>query len=54
MATRSPPSDLARTSPYVHEHLKRFGDYPTDEATAVPDAYDAHPAIDFDVLGGAA
>lgn len=44
------PEDLARISPFLHEHLKRFGDYPTDEATTAPEAFDAHLDIDFDVL----
>ena len=34
--------DLAVTSPYITETIKRFGDYPTDELGVLPAAFDAH------------
>lgn len=37
--------DLAVTSPYITETIKRFGDYPTDELGVLPDAFD--PRLDL-------
>ena len=34
--------DLAVISPYLTETIKRFGDYPTDELSISPDAFDSH------------
>lgn len=46
------PLDLAQVSPYLTEHIKRFGEYSTYELGITPDAYDARLDIDFSVLGG--
>jgi TnpA family transposase len=45
------PLDLAQVSPYLTEHINRFGQYSTHELAITPDAYDAHLDVDFTVLG---
>ncbi|WP_331720547.1 Tn3 family transposase (plasmid) [Streptomyces sp. NBC_00161] len=45
------PLDLAQVSPYLTQHIKRFGKYSTHELGLTPDAYDAHLDVDFSVLG---
>jgi hypothetical protein len=44
------PADLAEIAPYATEHLKRFGEYSTDELTLKPDDFDPHLDIDFQAL----
>ncbi|MFE0458557.1 hypothetical protein ACFW1A_04745 [Kitasatospora sp. NPDC058965] len=44
--------DLAQVSPYLTEHIKRFGEYSTHELGLTPDGYDARLDVDFSVLGG--
>ncbi|MES4886120.1 Tn3 family transposase [Streptomyces sp. NPDC000349] len=34
------PEDLAQVSPYLTEHIRRFGEYSTHELGLAPDAYD--------------
>ncbi|MBD2894164.1 Tn3 family transposase TnXo19 [Actinomadura sp. RB99] len=46
---------LAQLSPYLTEHINRFGIYPTDDLAIKPAAFDAALAeIDFDTLDEAA
>ncbi|MER5846247.1 Tn3 family transposase [Streptomyces sp. NPDC002012] len=45
------PLDLAQISPYLTEHIERFGEYSTHELGITPDDYDAHLDMDFSVLG---
>ena len=46
---------LAQLSPYLTEHINRFGVYPTDELHIRPGAFDAELAgIDFTTLAEAA
>ncbi|WUS53556.1 transposase (plasmid) [Streptomyces mirabilis] len=45
------PLDLAQISPYLTEHIKRFGEYSTHDLGITPDDYDAHLDVDFSVLG---
>ncbi|SHM43677.1 Tn3 family transposase [Streptomyces yunnanensis] len=45
------PLDLAQVSPYLTEHIKRFGEYSTHELGIIPDGYDAHLDVDFSMLG---
>ncbi|MFE5095345.1 Tn3 family transposase [Streptomyces sp. NPDC056638] len=45
------PLDLAQISPYLTEHIKRFGEYSTHVLGITPDDYDAHLCMDFSVLG---
>ncbi|WP_406356922.1 Tn3 family transposase [Streptomyces sp. NBC_01635] len=45
------PLDLAQISPYLTEHIMRFGEYSTHELGVTPDDYDAHLDVDFSVLG---
>ncbi|MFK4149588.1 Tn3 family transposase [Streptomyces sp. NPDC004065] len=40
------PEDLAHISPYLTEHIKRFGEYSTHELGIEPEAY--HPKLDVD------
>ncbi|MFE5588014.1 Tn3 family transposase [Kitasatospora sp. NPDC056531] len=44
------PLDLAQISPYLTEHIKRFGEYSTHELGITPDAYDARLDVDFSAL----
>jgi len=39
--------DLAHVSPYLTEHIKRFGEYSTHELGIEPEAYDPKLDIDF-------
>ncbi|MDH6622885.1 hypothetical protein M2271_000672 [Streptomyces sp. LBL] len=41
------PEDLAEISPYLTEHIMRFGEYSTHELGIAPDAYEAHLDVDF-------
>ncbi|MFK0258720.1 hypothetical protein [Streptomyces sp. NPDC090445] len=41
------PEDLAHISPYVTEHIKRFGEYSTHELGIQPEAYDPKLDVDF-------
>ena len=34
--------DLASTSPYITERVKRFGEYPIEGLTDPPEAFDPH------------
>ncbi|MFH0179156.1 hypothetical protein [Streptomyces cacaoi] len=43
-------ADLAHISPYLTEHIKRFGEYSTHELGIEPDAYDPKPDVDFTLL----
>jgi hypothetical protein len=40
--------DLAAISPYLTDHIMRFGTYATTELTVRPDAFDPHLDIEFD------
>ncbi|MFE3906438.1 Tn3 family transposase [Streptomyces sp. NPDC059153] len=44
------PEDLAHISPYLTEHIRRFGEYSTHELGLGPEAYD----FDFSALAGRA
>jgi hypothetical protein len=44
------PEDLAHISPYLTEHIKRFGEYSTHELGIQPDAYDPKLDVDFTPL----
>lgn len=46
------PEDLAHISPYLTEHIRRFGEYSTHELGLQPEAYDPHLDIDFSPLRG--
>ncbi|MEU9500013.1 Tn3 family transposase [Streptomyces sp. NPDC048196] len=46
------PGDLAHISPYLTEHVRRFGEYSTQELGLVPEAYDPHLDVDFSPLRG--
>ncbi|MFF4354935.1 Tn3 family transposase [Streptomyces sp. NPDC001530] len=46
------PEDLAHISPYLTEHIRRFGEYSTHELDLEPEAYDPHPDVDFSPLRG--
>ncbi|MFF4867372.1 transposase [Streptomyces sp. NPDC001231] len=46
------PEDLAQISPYLTEHINRFGEYPTHELGIQPEAYDPRLDVDFTVLRG--
>ncbi|MFB7739744.1 Tn3 family transposase [Streptomyces sp. NPDC056112] len=41
------PEDLAHISPYLTEHIKRFGEYSTHELGIEPEAYDPKLDVDF-------
>ncbi|MFJ6686742.1 Tn3 family transposase [Streptomyces werraensis] len=41
--------DLAAISPYLTDHIMRFGTYTTTELTVRPDAFDPHLDVEFDV-----
>ncbi|MFI6449113.1 Tn3 family transposase [Kitasatospora sp. NPDC050543] len=45
------PQDLAQISPYLTEHIKRFGEYSTHELAVAPENYDSRLDVDFSVLG---
>ncbi|MGP3927807.1 Tn3 family transposase [Streptomyces sp. 8N616] len=42
--------DLAHVSPYLTEHIKRFGEYSTHELGIEPEAYDPKLDVDFTPL----
>ncbi|MFP1626334.1 Tn3 family transposase [Streptomyces sp. 5K101] len=44
------PEDLAHISPYLTEHIKRFGEYSTHELGIEPEAYDPKLDVDFTPL----
>nr|WP_280525001.1 Tn3 family transposase [Streptomyces inhibens] len=44
------PEDLAHISPYLTEHIGRFGEYSTHELGLEPEAYDPHLDVDFSPL----
>ncbi|MER6096221.1 Tn3 family transposase [Streptomyces sp. NPDC001728] len=44
------PEDLAHISPYLTEHINRFGEYSTDELGIQPDGYDPKLDVDFTLL----
>ncbi|MFJ9853774.1 hypothetical protein [Streptomyces sp. NPDC101150] len=44
------PQDLAHISPYLAEHINRFGEYSTHELGIQPDAYDLKLDVDFTLL----
>ncbi|MGW0886353.1 Tn3 family transposase [Streptomyces sp. NPDC002671] len=46
------PEDLARISPYLTEHIRRFGEYSTHELGLEPEAYDPHLDVGFSPLSG--
>jgi hypothetical protein len=46
------PEDLAHISPYLTEHIRRFGEYSTHELGIQPEAYDPHLDVDFSPLRG--
>ncbi|MFH8805084.1 Tn3 family transposase [Streptomyces sp. NPDC017936] len=46
------PEDLARISPYLTEHIRRFGEYPANELGLEPEAYDPHLDVGFSPLRG--
>jgi hypothetical protein len=48
-------ADIAQLSPYITEHIARFGVYATDVLRLRPKAFDPELAdVDFDTLQGAA
>jgi len=44
------PEDLAHISPYLTEHINRFGEYSTHEVGIQPEAYDPKLDVDFTPL----
>lgn len=44
------PEDLAQFSPYLTEHILRFGEYSTHELTITPEAFDPKLDVDFTQL----
>ncbi len=44
--------DLARISPYLTEHIRRFGEYAPHELGLEPEAYEPHLDVDFSPLRG--
>ncbi|MGW2156993.1 Tn3 family transposase [Nonomuraea sp. NPDC001699] len=48
------PEDLAEVSPYLTEHIMRFGEYSTHELAITPEAYEPRLDIDFARLRDAA
>lgn len=42
--------DLAHISPYLTEHINRFGEYSTHELGIQPEAYDPKLDVDFTSL----
>lgn len=47
---KTEPEDLAQVSPYLTEHIKRFGEYSTHELTREPEAYESRLDVDFSKL----
>lgn len=48
------PEDLAQVSPYLTEHVHRFGEYSTHGLGDTPAAYDPRLDVDFTSLRGEA
>ncbi|MEU2790335.1 Tn3 family transposase [Streptomyces sp. NPDC007100] len=46
------PEDLAHISPYLAEHINRFGEYSTHELGVQPEAYETKLDVDFTPLRG--
>ncbi|WP_425329374.1 Tn3 family transposase [Streptomyces inhibens] len=46
------PEDLAHISPYLTEHIRRFGEYSTHELGLQPEANNPHLDVDFSPLPG--
>lgn len=46
------PEDLAQLSPYLTEHIRRFGEYSIHELGDEPDAYEPRLDVDFTPLRG--
>jgi hypothetical protein len=44
------PEDLAHISPYLTEHINRFGEYSTHELGIQPEAYNPKLDVDFTPL----
>ncbi|MEU0114062.1 Tn3 family transposase [Streptomyces bobili] len=44
------PEVLAQVSPYLTEHIKRFGEYSTHELGIQPEAYETKLDVDFTQL----
>ncbi|MFD7721655.1 Tn3 family transposase [Streptomyces sp. NPDC059814] len=44
------PEDLAHISPYLTEHIKRFGEYSTHELGIQPEVYETKLDVDFTQL----
>ncbi|MFE5854199.1 hypothetical protein ACFQ61_13415, partial [Streptomyces sp. NPDC056500] len=44
------PEDLAHISPYLTEHINRFGEYSTHELCIQSAAYDPKLGVDFTLL----
>ncbi|MGY1454329.1 hypothetical protein [Streptomyces sp. SS8] len=44
---RRPRSVVAHISPYLTEHINRFGEYSTHEVGIQPEAYDPKPDVDL-------
>ncbi|MGW1617015.1 Tn3 family transposase, partial [Streptomyces sp. NPDC002285] len=44
------PEDLAHISPYLTEHINRFGEYSTHELGIQPDTYETKLDVDFTAL----
>ncbi|MFI9630173.1 Tn3 family transposase [Streptomyces sp. NPDC052042] len=44
------PEDLAEISPYLTEHIMRFGEYSTHELSDTPEAYEVHLDVDLTQL----
>ncbi|WP_263303340.1 transposase [Streptomyces sp. 135] len=44
------PEDLAHISPYLTEHINRFGEYSTHELGIQPEAYETNLDVDFTQL----
>ncbi|GAA3478129.1 Tn3 family transposase [Streptomyces yanii] len=44
------PEDLAHISPYLTEHINRFGEYSTHELGIQPEAYETKLDVDFTPL----
>lgn len=45
------PEDLAHISPYLTEHINRFGEYSPHELGIQPDAYDPKPGTRWGLAG---
>lgn len=53
--TQITAAGIAQLSPYINEHIARFGVYATDVLKLKPEAFDPQlDGVDFDTLAGAA